>query len=61
MELEYVDGILALGGRYYFDVALYEQTATVPIQYISKVKEFNVKANYDGEGVYIIPHRWRNR
>ena len=61
MELEYVDGILALGGRYYFDVALYEQTATVPIQYISKVKEFNVKANYDGERVYIIPHRWRNR
>lgn len=61
MELEYVDGILAVGGRYYFDVALYEQTATVPIQYISKVKEFNVKANYDGEGVYIIPHRWRNR
>ena len=59
MELEYTDGILALSGKYYFDVALYEQTATVAIQYISKVKEVTVIANYDGEGVYIIPHIWR--
>lgn len=60
MELEYTDGILALSGKYYFDVALYEQTATVAIQYISKVKEVTVIANYDGEGVYIIPHVWRH-
>lgn len=59
MELEYTDGVLALSGKYYFDVALYEQTATVAIQYISKVKEVTVIANYDGEGVYIIPHIWR--
>lgn len=58
--LEYTLGILALGGKYYFDVAIFEQTATVPIQYISKVKEISVRTNYEGEGVYIIPHKWRN-
>lgn len=61
MVLEYTDGVLALSGKYYFDVALYEQTATVPIQYITKVREIEVIANYDGEGVYIIPHQWRNK
>lgn len=60
MVLEYVDGILALSGKYYFDVALFEQTATVPIQYITKIKEVEIIANYDGEGVYIMPHQWRS-
>lgn len=60
MVLEYVDGILALSGKYYFDVALFEQTATVPIQYITKIKEIEIIANYDGEGVYIMPHQWRS-
>ena len=60
MVVEYVDGILALSGKYYFDVALFEQTATVPIQYITKIKEIEIIANYDGEGVYIMPHQWRS-
>ena len=60
MVLEYVDGILALSGKYYFDVALFEQTATVPIQYITKIKEIEIIANYEGEGVYIMPHQWRS-
>lgn len=57
--LEYPRGILAIGGKYYFDVALFEETATVPIQYISKIKEITIKSRYSGEGRYIIPHRWR--
>lgn len=61
MLLEYMAGMLALGGRYYFDAALFEQTATVPIQYISRIKEITVTADYDGEGVYIMPHSWRNK
>lgn len=61
MVLEYMNGVLALSGKYYFDVALFEQTATVPIQYITKIKEIEVIANYDGEGIYIIPHRWRSK
>lgn len=56
--LEYTVGILSIGGRYYFDVALFEETATVPIQYISKVKEIVVATRYVGEGKYIIPHKW---
>ena len=58
--LEYPYGILALGGKYYFDVALFEQTATVPIEYIAKIKEITIVADYEGEGVYIMPHTWRS-
>jgi ABC-type polysaccharide/polyol phosphate transport system ATPase subunit len=57
--LEYNYGILAVGGNYYLDVALFEETATVPIDYKSKVKDFLVLSAYDGEGKYIIPHVWR--
>jgi lipopolysaccharide transport system ATP-binding protein/teichoic acid transport system ATP-binding protein len=56
--LEYSCGIRALGGLYQFDVALYDKTASVPIQYISAVKQITVLADYIGEGRYIIPHRW---
>ncbi|WP_244834516.1 ABC transporter ATP-binding protein [Clostridium sp. BJN0001] len=59
-ELEYEKGILAISGKYYFDVALFEQTAVVPIQYISKIKTILVTSKYIGEGRYIIPHKWRN-
>ncbi|CAI3633684.1 lipopolysaccharide transport system ATP-binding protein [Clostridium neonatale] len=58
MELEYIFGILAMGGKYYFDVALFEETATVQIQYKSRIKELTVSADYIGEGTYIIPHLW---
>ncbi len=56
--LDYPYGVLAVGGKYYFDVALFEETATIPIQYITMVKRFTIKARYSGEGRYIIPHRW---
>ena len=39
--------------------ALFEETATVPIQYISMVKEFTIVSEYVGEGRYIIPHLWK--
>lgn len=58
ISLSYPYGLLAVGGQYYFDVALFDQTATVPIQYISVVKKFTVHAGYVGEGRYIIPHQW---
>lgn len=58
VELTYPYGILAVGGQYYFDVALFEETATVPIQYISVVKKFAIRSGYVGEGRYIIPHSW---
>lgn len=58
-KLIYKDGIRVLGGRYYFDVAIFDKTATVPIQYLAKAKEFTVTADYIGEGVFIVPHEWR--
>lgn len=58
-QLDYNYGIRAVGGKYYFDVALFEETATVPIQYISKIKEITIVSPYVGEGRYIVPHVWR--
>lgn len=55
----YHEGIRVLGGRYYFDVALFDKTATVPIHYWAKAKEFTVTADYIGEGICILPHKWR--
>lgn len=59
MVLEYPMGLRVLSGEYYFDVALFEETATVPIQYLSKIKKIIVKPDYKGEGVFIIPHKWK--
>lgn len=59
-RLVYQNGIRTLGGRYYFDVALFDKTATVPIHYWAKILEFSVTADYIGEGVCIIPHEWRS-
>lgn len=61
LSLVYPNGIRAIGGKYYFNVALFEQTATVPIHYIDKIKELTVISNYCGEGRYIIPHEWKKR
>ncbi|MBZ9636645.1 ABC transporter ATP-binding protein [Clostridium sp. FP1] len=58
-QLEYTYGIRAIGGKYYFHVALFEETATVPIQYISNIKDITVISDYIGEGRYIMPHVWR--
>lgn len=58
MYLEYKYGLLLVGGRYYFDAALFDKTATVPIQYKTMIKQFTTVTDYVGEGRLIIPHRW---
>ena len=58
-RLNYQDGIRVLGGAYYFDVALFDKTATVPIEYHGRIKDFVVTAEYIGEGICILPHEWR--
>lgn len=55
----YQEGIRVLGGRYYFDIGLFDKTATVPIEYKGKIQEFVVTADYIGEGICILPHEWR--
>lgn len=57
-RIKYDEGLMVLGGRYYFDVALEDKTATVPIHYIKCVKSINVKSEYVSEGVFTIPHTW---
>ena len=57
VELVY-DDFQLVGGSYYFDVALYDQTATVPIDYRTKYKEFFVKMGYIAEGITVLSHSW---
>lgn len=56
--LQYTNGVLALGGKYYFDTALFDKTASVPFPYKSMIRTFTVHSGYVGEGRYIIPHKW---
>lgn len=56
--LKYPIGLLALSGKYHFDVALEEKTATVPIHYIENVMEIDIASEYVSEGIYTIPHDW---
>ena len=56
--LKYPYGLLALGGKYYFNVAIEEKTATVPIHHIEAVKEISISSSYISEGIYTIPHKW---
>lgn len=47
------------GGNYYFDVAIFDKTATVPIDYRAKIKTFFVKMGYIAEGVVVLNHHWK--
>lgn len=58
--LEYTFGCLLMGGKYYFDAALFDETATVPIEYRSKIKEFEVQNEYIAEGIFAMPHAWKS-
>lgn len=55
--LEY-DSFDLVGGSYYFDVALYDKTATVAFDYQTKYKNFFVSMNYVAEGIMVLKHKW---
>lgn len=46
------------GGEYYFDVALFDGTATVPIDYKGKIRTFIVSMSYIAEGIVVLQHEW---
>ena len=46
------------GGNYYFDVALFDKTATVNFDYRSQAKKFFVKMDYIAEGITVLHHEW---
>lgn len=56
-ELVY-DNFNLTGGNYYFDVAIFDRTATVPIDYRTKAKVFFVKMGYIAEGIVVLDHHW---
>lgn len=57
----YPAGVLALGGSYYFDVAIEDKTATIPIHYLKAAKEIRIESPYVSEGIYTIPHSWQEQ
>jgi len=59
-ELFY-EGFNLVGGSYYFDAAIFDKTATVPIDYRTKIKTFFVKMGYIAEGVVVLKHNWNNK
>ncbi len=56
--IEYPHGLRAVGGKYTFATALFDETATVPINFIGDIKEIEINCPYVGEGRFIINHRW---
>lgn len=57
-KLLYPEGIRVLGGKYYFDAAIRDQTATVNICYKKQVWDMQVTSHYIAEGRFVLPHRW---
>ena len=47
-----------VGGEYYFDVGIFDQTGIVNIDYSTKIKSFFVKMDYIAEGVVVLKHDW---
>lgn len=58
LRLEY-DRFNLTGGNYYFDIAIFDKTATVSIDYKSKIKTFFVKMDYIAEGIVVLNHSWK--
>ncbi len=57
-SLLYSEGLLVDGGIYYFTTALEDETASVAIHSISKIREIEVIREYIAEGIVTIPHKW---
>ena len=57
-SLVYPNGLCVLGGRYYFDCALIDQTASVFIVHKKFIKEVAVDSGYKAEGMLVVPHQW---
>lgn len=48
-----------VGGEYYFDAALFDSTATVNIDYRTKILSFVVNMEYIAEGIVVLNHNWK--
>lgn len=50
-----------LTGEYYFDVAFFEEHATVPLAYKTKYLNMFISGQYVGEGIVILDHEWKEK
>jgi teichoic acid transport system ATP-binding protein len=57
--LEY-EKMALLGGEYYFDVALFEENATVPLVYKTRYMTMFISGKYVGEGIVVLDHKWKD-
>lgn len=48
-----------VGGSYYFDAAIMDSTATVNIDYHTRIKSFFVNMDYIAEGIVVLNHQWK--
>ncbi|MHC5215452.1 ABC transporter ATP-binding protein [Enterococcus sp. LJL128] len=49
-----------LTGEYYFDIAFFEEHATVPLEYKTKYLKMFISGQYTGEGIVILDHEWKD-
>lgn len=47
-----------VGGEYYFDVGIFDQTGIVNLDYSTRIKSFFVKMDYIAEGIVVLNHEW---
>lgn len=47
-----------IGGEYYFDVGIFDQTGIVNLDYKAKIKSFFVRMDYIAEGTVVLDHEW---
>lgn len=57
--LEY-EKMSLLTGEYYFDIAFFEEHATVPLVYKTKYVTMFITGRYVGEGIVILDHKWKD-
>lgn len=50
-----------LSGEYYFDVAIFEENATVPFVYKTKLLNMFITGKYIGEGIVVLDHAWKDK
>lgn len=47
-----------VGGEYYFDVGVFDQTGIVNLDYSARIKNFFVRMDYIAEGIVVLNHEW---
>lgn len=55
-----LNSIKLLGGSYFIDVGLFENTTIVSLDYISKALEFTIFDESNTEGFVMLDHQWLN-